>query len=109
MLAASLAISPRIQGPSQESTGIFLLMIFCSAHLSPAGQTPFIPSTSREKAFVTVFIISSLYLLTWISHCREAGVPIIETRERKKTIHLGFELMHSGPMWPTDFITRQAS
>jgi len=50
MFAASRAISPRMQGPSQEKTGIFFSAMHFWAYASPAGQMPAISLIFRVKS-----------------------------------------------------------
>src|SRR4030095_11028793 len=59
-LAASLAISPRMQGPSHERTGIFFSEILRFAYTSPAGQKPLTPCTATEKSGVKSTMLTSL-------------------------------------------------
>src|SRR5512133_3406515 len=75
-------MSPRMHGPSQESTGSFFAASWRVAYVSPAGQSPVTPCTSSEKCPVCV--------LPWgllpSSECRATGfMPVDEQATRNDT------------------------
>ncbi len=61
MLAASRAISPRIQPPSQERTGILPSAIIFFPETSPTGQSLFVLSIWIEKFDAGPFMTASFY------------------------------------------------
>lgn len=67
MLAACLAISPRIQPPSQERTGIFPPPRFAFPIFSPTGHLPLVGVTSSWNFVGDSLIVGSICLFWFVS------------------------------------------